>query len=437
MQYQKRFLAFALAAILAFAFGCAAPQQPIQTPAHTDSAPASAQPLRIPVLDPAKPLLAPDYENAQPKTAGGGANAFTLALVQKLHKKGENMVVSPFSVWLTLAALANATDASALPQLLDALGVEDLTVEALNASVSRMLYELTGNEGETYNPLSIANAVFVDGSVTLKKEFAQQFLDYYRGTAMNVDMKSPEAVEAINAWASEHTNGLITDVVQEIPEDTIVALANAIYFSDRWAVEFDESLTKDMTFHGVREDVTVPFMLREGDAIPYYEDDTLQAVNLKMKTGSGMYIILPKDGDADALISQFDASRLENVIQETRPSTGKLLLPRFSLTSNFRLNDALNELGVPLLDPAHPVLNNLVEETDAFISASLHQATIRVDEKGTTAAAVTVELMEPTSLPAPTEPFSMVCDKPFVFVLYRWTPEGGEQVLFTGVVNQL
>ncbi len=436
MKNKSRHLAFVLAASLLFAFGCAAPQ-PIPPPAPTDSAPVNAEPLKMPALDPAKPLMTPDYENADAKKAGTGVNEFTLALMRKLHKKGENMVISPFSVWLTLAALANATDVNALPQLLEALSVSGLTAEELNASVSRMLYELTGNEGETYNPLSIANAVFVDGSVTLKKEFAQKFMDYYRGTAMNVDMKSPEAIKAINDWANEHTNGLITDIIKEIPEDTIVALANAIYFSDRWAVEFDEKQTQDMTFHGVEKDVTVPFMLREGDAIPYYEDETLQAINLSFKTGSGMYILLPKNGDADTLIDTMDAERFVQIVEDTAPSTGKLLLPRFSLTSDFKLNDALKELGVPLLDPTNPGLTGLVEQTDAFISASLHKATINVDEKGTTAAAVTVELMEPTSMPLPTEPFSMVCDKPFVFILYRWTSEGGEQALFTGVVNQL
>ncbi|HWR24153.1 MAG TPA: serpin family protein [Feifaniaceae bacterium] len=436
MEKKTRYLALALAAILLFALGCAAPQ-PIETPAPIDAAPVSAAPLTMPALDRAKPLLAPEYDGADTKKAGSGVNEFTLALMRKLYKKGENMVVSPFSVWLTLAALANATDQSALPQLLEALEVGDLTAEELNASVSRMLYELTGNEGGTYNPLAIANAVFVDESVTLKKEFAQQFLDYYRGTAMHVDMQSPEAIKAINDWASEHTNGLITDIVKEMPKDAIVALANAIYFSDRWKVEFDEAQTRDMTFHGAQKDVTVPFMLREGGAIPYYEDETLQAVDLAFKTGSGMYILLPKDGDADALIETMDAERFINIVSDTEPSTGKLLLPRFSLRSDFTLNDALEDLGVPLLNPADPKLTGLVEETDAFISASLHQATINVDEKGTTAAAVTVEIMERTSLPLPTEPFSMVCDRPFVFILYRWTPEGGEQALFTGVVNQL
>lgn len=39
------------------------------------------------------------------------------------------------------------------------------------------------------------------------------------------------------------------------------------------------------------------------------------------------------------------------------------------------------------------------------------------------------------ALPAPTEPFEMICDRPFVFVL---SGDGGleeETVLFTGVVN--
>jgi len=30
----------------------------------------------------------------------------------------------------------------------------------------------------------------------------------------------------------------------------------------------------------------------------------------------------------------------------------------------------------------------------------------------------------------------MICDRPFVFILYRQTHDGGTQVLFTGVVNQ-
>jgi serine protease inhibitor len=40
--------------------------------------------------------------------------------------------------------------------------------------------------------------------------------------------------------------------------------------------------------------------------------------------------------------------------------------------------------------------------------------------------------MEPDEL----EPFEMICDKPFAFVLYGRTYDGGSQVLFTGMVNE-
>jgi len=439
MRPAKTLLALALCAALLFSFGCAAPQilpAPAGTPVPGPAEPVFAQPLSVPALSP-KPLTAPDYD--QPQESAPGANAFGFALAQKLYRPGENMVLSPFSVWMTLAALSNAADGSALPALLKALGMEETTPEALNTAASRMLYDLTSNEGKgegTHNPLAIANAVFVDRDATLKRAFAQSFLDSYRGAAMNVNFRDPAAIAAINAWASGQTKGLITDLVKEIPEDTVAALANAVYFSDRWGVEFDEGKTAAGVFHGAKTDAEAQFMLREGDGLPYYGDAGLQGIDLPFKSGGGMYILLPRDGDAGKLLGSLDAARFSEILSKTGRSTGKLLLPRFSLDSSYNLTDTLKALGVPLFDPDDPKLTGLVEETDAYISAALHQATIRVDEKGTTAAAVTVEMMSGTALPLPTEPFSMVCDHPFVFVLHRWAA-GSDQVLFAGVVNQL
>lgn len=447
MKLIKNAIACALALLLlASAAGCSAgvaPQPsaaPVQTdtPAKTDTpaAPVAAKPLSMPALT-AKPLPSPDF-GAPEAGVGAGANDFAFRLSAALSKKGENMVLSPFSVWMTLAALTNATDEKALEQLLASLDVKGVSVEDINETVARMLYTMTNNEGgEVHNPLAIANAVFIDNDVSLNKQFAQTFLDYYRGAAMNVDFTSGEAIKAINDWASEHTNGLITDIVKELPPDAVSAIANAIYFSDRWALEFDESKTQDMTFHGVKDDVQVPFMLREGDGIPYFEDQELQAVNLQFKTGATLTILLPRDGDADALLSGMTSERFAQILDSMSEQTGKLLLPRFELNSDYELTEALTKLGVPLFDSANPPITGLADGEDLFISSSLHQATIKVDEKGTTAAAVTVQMMSRTALTLPTEPFTMTADKPFVFILHQWTPDAGAQVLFTGVANQL
>ncbi len=436
-----RVISLALCAILLL--GCAAPKPLPEAPSteNTPKAPEASknnEVLTMPTLLGAKPLLVPDFEKTPPE-AGSSANEFAFKLSKSLFKKGENSILSPFSVWMTLAALSNATNAKVLPELLKSINAEGLSVKDINESVSRMLYMLTGNEGKdanSHNPLAIANAIFVDKSVALKEPFAQAFLDFYRGAAQNVDFLQPSSIDAINKWASEHTNGLITDIVKEIPRDTIAALANAIYFSDRWALEFNEAETEGLPFKGTKSEAKAKFMKREGDAIPYYEDASLQAVNLEFVGGGGLLIMLPKDKDADALFNGMNADSFKNILDGIGPNSGKLLMPRFELFSDFELKEALEGLGVPLFDSMRLPLNELAD-VDAFISAALHQATITVDEKGTTAAAVTVQMMSRTSLPSPTEPFSMVCDRPFAFVLHKWTPEAGAQVLFTGVVNQM
>lgn len=419
--------------LLCMGAGCA---QPPAAPA----AESSTEALYAPSLKEEKPLIQPAYgENADTEL---GANAFSFRLASALLEQDENMIVSPLSVWMALSALSNATDKSALPALLGSLGLPETDVRSLNEFASRMLYELTNAEGadkhNPYDPLSIANAVFVSDQYELNKEFAQTFLDYYRGAAMEVDFTSPGAVDAVNDWASEHTNGLIEEIIQRFEPGTLAAIANAIYFSDRWDWEFNADDTEERAFHGARSEAAAPFMLREGDGLPYYEDGDMQVMPLRFKLGGALYILLPKDGDAGALLSGMTAERFANMQESVANHTGKLLLPRFALNSDYDLLHALRQLGVPLLDAAAPALSGVIKGEDVFISQAVHKALIKVDEKGTTAAAVTVMAMAAGAMmPEPTAPFEMICDRPFAFLLTKPVYGAGEQVLFCGVVNQL
>jgi serpin B len=114
------------------------------------------------------------------------------------------------------------------------------------------------------------------------------------------------------------------------------------------------------------------------------------------------------------------------------------LLPRFRIDSGLiNLKDALIALGVPLFDPDSAPLSELIEEKiPVWLENAVQKAVIEVDEKGTTAAAVTVMEARTTSMPIPTEPFEMVCDKPFALFLYGRSYNDTSHILFTGVVNQ-
>jgi serine protease inhibitor len=435
-----------------------------------------SSPINI-VTTGAQKLIAPEYgeSNLMAQTVASGANDFAFRLSATLVKKvdDENFIFSPYSVWMPLAALVNATNAQNRPKLLAALNASGVSSTDINNAASRMLYDLTNEQGKKYpdsgspftidadgkvtryinDPLKIANAIFVNKTVTLKKSFAQTFMDFYRGNAISVDFASKDAVDAVNKWASENTDGLITSIVRQFNPDTVAAIANAIYFSDRWDVEFLPQETTKNVFHSPKGDVQVSYMLRETrhkhrnhynpryDNLPYYEDDKIQATSLRFKTTGGMYILLPKDGNAVGLLSNMTKKYFDEIRNKSAWMTGKLMLPRFSFESGLmELSDTLKALGIPLFDgKAAPLTGGLSEENiPVWLSGAVQKALIRVDENGTTAAAVSL-FDAPGSARAPEPPaetFEMICDKPFVFILYGDTHDGGSQVLFTGIVNK-
>ncbi|MCL2323769.1 MAG: hypothetical protein FWC47_16885 [Oscillospiraceae bacterium] len=402
----------------------------------------------------AKELESPKGIDPLAQAVAMGANDFAFKLSSELSKnvKNENFVCSPYSVWLPLAALINATDVKYQDALLKALNASGISIEDINNASSRILYDLTKqdykkliednpNGGSLYHdPLKIANAIFVDKNVTISKDFAQKFMDFYKGNSINVDFKSKDAVKAVNDWANEQTEGLIANLVQQFDPNTISAIANAIYFSDRWAREFYPEKTAEDVFHAQDGDKNAFYMLHEGDGQLYYEDDRVQAMPLGFKTGGGMLIILPKSGNASELLSSMNSEYFNEILSDSKQSSGRLLLPRFSIESEVKgLKDVLIAMGVPLFDETSaPLTGGLIEENIPLcLSDVMQKAVIKVDEKGTTAAAVTVLSVDYASqvITQPTEPFEMICNKPFVFVLYENTYDGGNQVLFTGVVN--
>ncbi len=393
-------------------------------------------------------------EDEAASAVAGGANDFALrlsaALVQDVEET--NFVCSPYSVWLPLAALVNATDEQNKPALTEALGAAGIAGEDINRAASRMLYDLTKvgmnqNANEQAGSLKMANAIFVDDSVVLRKDFVQSFADYYRGSAINVDFADEAAVLEVNRWASENTEGLINDVVEKFDPDAVAAIANSIYFSDGWVDGFEPQLTREDVFYGAAEEGSA-FYMYMNELLSYYEDAELQAVILNFKSGGKMMILLPKateaaDSDAKAndCLASLTADRFQKIVDSSEMMSGKLMLPRFQVENQVNnLMAALISLGIPLFDEeVAPLTGGLIEGDDeVWVSEVSQKALIEVDEYGATAAAVTVvEISADSAMIEMDEPFEMTCNRPFAFILYDNTYDGGEQILFTGVVNQL
>ncbi|MCL2355577.1 MAG: hypothetical protein FWC70_00275 [Defluviitaleaceae bacterium] len=393
------------------------------------------------------PLIAPrwDEPDIAAHQAAHGANDFAFrlsaALVQEIAPEINNFIVSPYSVWMPLAALLNATDEAHQSALSDALGASGISPEDVNRAASRMLFNLTHETEDRRAPVHIANAVFVNRNSTIRPDFAQTFADYFRGEMLRVDFQNPSAVNEINRWASNNTQGLIPEIVQDFHPDTEVAIANAIFFSGRWSQQFNPARTRRDIFYSPSGERFAYFMETEWRGRPtnYFEDERVQALTLPFDGGSGMTIILPKDGDAVGLLASMTHEYFNRMHDDAVLAEGRLLLPRFTVEeTTIDLTDALVSLGVPLFDSdSAPLTGGIIEEdVPLWLFDAVQIATIEVDEEGVTAAAVTMLAVGGSAMPVPPEiTFEMICNRPFVFVLHSHTADGGRQVLFTGAVN--
>lgn len=383
-----------------------------------------------------------DDDYNQRELVARGVNEFAFDFTDKLlNDNQENFVCSPFSAWMPMAALANTVKEEYREEYLKSLYAEGFTCEQLNKTALSLLYDLTENkgltkeDGEKLEPLQIVNAVFVDNDSTLNKDFAQKFLDNYRGRAMCVDFASDEAVKEVNQWASDNTKGLINNVVEKFDPNTVAAIANAIYYSDRWDWEFMESKNETIKFKTPNGEEDATFMVHDGSRHKYYEDDDMQVVKMNFVCGGSMYILLPKTESPEELLGSMTSEKLKTINDKfVYDATGILKFPKFKIAGDtFNITTALQEMGFPVFKNSN--INGLCDDSELFISKAVQKAMIDVDEKGTTAAAVTIEVCESECEIQETDPFEMICDHPFAFVLTGNTNLGGETVLFTGVVN--
>jgi serpin B len=121
------------------------------------------------------------------------------------------------------------------------------------------------------------------------------------------------------------------------------------------------------------------------------------------------------------------------------PTEVRIALPRFKVdpAGPLALRDTLTRLGMPLVFGEHADLSGMANPPNPderlALSRVFHKAFVKVDEKGTEAAAATAWLAMPgmSAAPAP-PPREFRADHPFLFLL-RDTRSGA--ILFMGRVS--
>ena len=140
--------------------------------------------------------------------------------------EGENVLVSPLSVQMILAMVANGASGDTLSAFLQGLGgYSDL--QSMNNALGGYLKGVTASEGVT---LSVSNSVWYDEAVTLVDSFKNACTEAYGADIIPVKF-GEDTQSAVNLWVKEKTNGLI-DALEAISAP--ISPVNAVCLEAEW-----------------------------------------------------------------------------------------------------------------------------------------------------------------------------------------------------------
>ncbi len=359
-----------------------------------------------------------------------GVNDFSTELFHRCLVNGENLVLSPYSVYNLLAVLANGASGDTAAALSDVLGYDNIL--ALDDSLYSAKEALAGT-GVT----EIANGIWLNSDVgfTLHDAYAATVKRYFDAQSTPLSFSDAKSVGEINKWISDATHGMIPETLKELSPDAAAVLANTVYFNGKWVIPYDEWSVTDDTFHGCSGDTAASFM--HSKEYSYFTVDGGVGFTKNYENGYTFVAVLP-DGDVYDFASTLSADTLLAARDTANENREKVIvsLPKFEYDADIPLIDVLSDMGLSSLFSADANLAGIGQDgtgNSAYVSDMFQKAKIRTDEGGTEAAAVTVALMETTALLPEEPPKEIVFDRPFVYAIL--TPEG--LPLFLGVLANI
>jgi serpin B len=313
-----------------------------------------------------------------------------------------NVSVSPSSAALALGQLdagARGTTRAKIDALLHLPGWSDAIVAA---------YQAQRDELSQLTQLQVSNRVYSSAGNPPTAATLNDFATGFGSKLAQLDFTKKSATEAINADISNDTHGLIPKLFDKpLDTSTVTVLTSALHLKADWVRPFDRSVDtpfvtdagKTVAAHMMSaSDLAVPFRGAGGWAsaeLPY-KGDQLTA-----------YAILPPKGSTCGDVTGATLSALT-----TGPSTQQtsLEMPSLDLAQPHDLLDPLKTLGLPTqgdysgLGPQADTINTVVQKV-----------LLRVDRKGTEAAAATGIGVTLSARFSPAN--KLVLDRPYLLVI--------------------
>lgn len=250
----------------------------------------------------------------------------------------------------------------------------------------------------------------------------------------------------INAFIERETKGLLVDVVKSDPEPPMTAVG-VVLFVGKWTTEFDPALTKDEPFFSKLGDLPVFTSCRMMSSRRTVAHACIQGMHVvelpygvcerkydETNPFVAYFFLPPSDANFNDVLKKYLGSSIifACVTHHLSFKEIDLKLPELDITCTTGLNAFLSST-MPTAFSGSASFERLSDTPGVYLQDVTHAVKIKVDAKGTTAAAATVARFA-TRGPGPPPPPSVVFNRPFFFAVVH---KPSDTIIFASAVRDL
>lgn len=368
-----------------------------------------------------KPTILPE----KTEIPQGTNELFDYTILKKANEHyDDNYMISPVSISYALGLLKDSAS--------DTLSKE---IETL---LNNYQYPKINN---IKNRISIANALFIknDYKNKVNNDTINNLKNTYNAEIIYDEFKTPDT---INNWVNEKTFEMIPKLYDELSDEALVVLANALAIDVEWRNQFECYDTHAYKFKNNNE---VAMMSSKNDFQYIKNDNAIGIIKdyaIYDKDGNYGYdkpsdevikleyiAIMPND--IKSYVSNFSKEELDSFkVQDPKGADLILNIPKYKYETTYNdFKDDLISLGLKHLETDN--LDKLFNNMDLTLSSAIHKTNIDLSENGTKAAAVTAFMYEMSAMPEEKEEIVITFDKPFMYLIKE---KNSDNIWFAGVV---
>lgn len=324
-----------------------------------------------------------------------------------------NSLVSPVSLLYALAMTANGADGRTLAEF------EKLIDTDMNKLNSYLAAFTTNMPQSPKAKLDMANAIwFRDNGFTANEDFLDINRNYY-GAGVYTAPFDDGTVKDINNFVKDATDGQIDKILENIPENTVMYLLNALSFDGKWEEKYKKEQIHDRTFTAYDGSIQTAKMMYSQEN-RYIEDENTTGFTKDYKGGNYRFVALLPDENTDIIdyVKTLTGEKLANLLN-TQSCTVDVGIPQFKTDYAAEMKDIMTDMGLgSFFDPATADFSKLGSaQYNLYVSSVIHKTTLTLDDNGTKAAAITLVSQNEGAAAPPEDLKTVILDRPFVYMI--------------------